>query len=707
MTTKIIKENIWDEYTQEKVLGIGTYGKIYKAFNKKKGNYVAIKEIDKSKYTLTTKNIFSEAEIMKILNSENIVSLLDTKESEKYFYLIMELCLTNLEEYIKIRKNPFSIDEVRQVLNELNNSFKKMKENNIIHRDIKPSNILLSSNKIDKISFKLSDFGLSKSMDSDVSISGYTGVPLTIALEVLKGELISDKSDIWSLGIIIYFMLFKDYPYKGKVEAEIVKQIESNKKLNFVDDDDLNDLLKGMLNVDVNKRISWDKYFNHKFFHKGNNDFNFNCVNHSSNLINNYCTNCKSNICNLCLKQHLSKNHKIISFLNIGLNKNELNQIENLLSEINIISQKINQIKYDIETYYNKVKSINTNNNIYENDKKNNFKQYILNSINEQIKNLKNLSSYNNISNTLNSILNIEKFEQLTKPNLKKIKTIEAHNDSVYLITLFPSGNLISISGDQSIKIWNESFNLIQNIEKAHDNLIYYVDVKDENNFASCSFDEWIKIWQRKNNNKFECIQQIEHAHDSFIVKVLYDKNGKLYSCSYDKTIRIFENKNNNYQLIHKLEHNEPIQSILLLEDLKILVSSGQETTKFFSLIDYKNISIIKDAKCKWSHGLKRLDNDKIIIGGDNLKIISIKDKKIIKEIDNSFKIREICIIKNRGIFLVAGWSKDIKIYRIDNYNLISTLSDIHKEDIYGITVLKNNDIVSYSRSKFIQIWNI
>ena len=124
----------------------------------------------------------------------------------------------SLEEYLKKRKDGLSINEIREVLLELNKSLKEMKEKKILHRDLKPSNILLTLNKsqINKISFKISDFGLSKLLDeSKMNSMSINGTPITMAPEVLKGQnnLICDKSDIWSLGIIIYYMLFKEYPY--------------------------------------------------------------------------------------------------------------------------------------------------------------------------------------------------------------------------------------------------------------------------------------------------------------------------------------------------------------------------------------------------------------------------------------------------------------------------------------------------------------
>ena len=149
-----------------------------------------------------------------------------------------------------------------------------------------------------------------------------------MALEILEGGNYSFKSDIWSIGIIIYFMLNKEYPYNGKTEVLLLKDINSNKKLKLSNDDKLNDLLNKMLKININERISWDEYFNHPFF---NDNFGFNCFKHSK-IINYYCKECKKNICDNCIKEH--SNHNIIPFYQIGLNDNEIKRIENIFKEI-------------------------------------------------------------------------------------------------------------------------------------------------------------------------------------------------------------------------------------------------------------------------------------------------------------------------------------------------------------------------------------
>ena len=109
-------------------IGIGRYSNIYKAQNKNSGKYVAIKEIDKSKYESLINEKFNEKKIIYIINSENSIQFKSKIDSKDYFYIIMDLCIYNLEDYIKRRENDITINEIKEVLNQLNNVFKIMNE---------------------------------------------------------------------------------------------------------------------------------------------------------------------------------------------------------------------------------------------------------------------------------------------------------------------------------------------------------------------------------------------------------------------------------------------------------------------------------------------------------------------------------------------------------------------------------------------------
>ena len=373
--------DIWKEYKQERILNPGTYSFVYKAKNRKTGNYVAIKEIYKKKYKEITNTDFIEGEIMKKINSEPNESLRGTMDTPKYFNIIMDLYISNMEEYLKIRKDNLSIEEIRDILNQLNENFIKMNDKNIINKNIKPENILIDLKKINKCKIKLSDYGSCKLNNSNYHINIEDSL-LTLAPEILKSGEISPKSDIWSLGVTIYYMLFKEYPYNGKEKSKIIEDIESNKQLNIINDNDLNDLLKKMLKVDLNERISWNEYFNHSFFTKhliNLPHFNFECKLHNKEL-NYYCCNCKLNLCFNCFKEH--QNHEIIPFCDIGLNQYEINQMDNLIQLINTNQNKFNKLKENIIQLLEKIKLNKENCEIFENDNNNNYKKYYLDCLN-------------------------------------------------------------------------------------------------------------------------------------------------------------------------------------------------------------------------------------------------------------------------------------------------------------------------------------
>jgi len=234
-------------------IGIGACGIVYRAKDNRNGYYVAIKEIMKEKFDNAKEIMEKEVNILKKLANENSVKFIELIESNSYYYIVMEFCEYNLQTFMNIKKNaPLSINEIKTVLSQLNNTFKLMLKAQLIHRDIKPSNILISMENLDKCSIKLSDYGLTKELSSSITFSG---TPLIMAPEVLNDEEDITKSDLWSIGILIYFMYFKEYPYNGKSEVALLKDIKSGKKIKTIPNDDLNDLISKSKHPELNMLI--------------------------------------------------------------------------------------------------------------------------------------------------------------------------------------------------------------------------------------------------------------------------------------------------------------------------------------------------------------------------------------------------------------------------------------------------------------------
>ena len=514
MSNKII----WEKYSEEGILGVGRFGKVYKVKDKNTNQLYALKELIKLQTSKAKYN--EEIKTIKMLASENSISIIDEIETKDYYYIIFDLCLFNLEHYIKNSNRKISSEEIKSVLLQLNNVFKEMNKKKIIHRDIKPSNILINIDKLNKVTIKLSDYGSSINIDT-YETKSLSGTQVTMAPEVLEKGIFSEKSDIWSLGITIYFMLFKDFPFKGEQDYILLQNIKKNKDLESSGNLLLDDLIKKMLIVDYEKRISWDEYFKHEFFkNKENNvveeedniDFKFFCK--DNELIQFYCVDCKQNICIKCSKAHSS--HKTISLNEIGLTKDEDNRINLLMKEIDDNYNKITDLKKVMTFFYNQMQKNNDNSLIYKNDIKNNIKNYFFNF----------LSNFNKKIKT-ESFQNFESFMvKLSFSSLKEKKSIQAHEKYISSIASFPSGNLLSVSGDKSIKIYDINLNLIQHIKEAHNGCIQNVCIKDENNFATCSLDKSIITWIKK--DKYEKNLKIENAHKECINSIIYCPNGNL-----------------------------------------------------------------------------------------------------------------------------------------------------------------------------------
>ena len=105
---------------------------------------------------------------------------------------------------------------------------------------------------------------------------------------------------------------------------------------------------------------------------------------------------------------------------------------------------------------------------------------------------------------------------------------------------------------------------------------------------------------------------------------------------------------------------------------------------------------------------MKKIEEDKIIIGEKSafINIISLNEKRIIKEIENEFTSYGICVIDNKGVFLIGGSSNDIKVYRSDNFECIQIVKNAHNYDISDLIELNNGLIASCSYDRNIILWS-
>ena len=282
-----------ENYEYSKKIGSGTFGDVYIGRDKKTGEKVAIKKLNKKTLyqygTYLINAYWKELDSMKRCNCENSVRLINHFESSNNFSIVMELCDSDLLVLLNTRQKPFSVQEVKETFQQLNNVFKIMHKNQIVHRDLKLGNILIKYTDNTKTKFipKLSDYGFSKELGNN-NTDTHLGTPATMAPEIMMGKAYDDKSDLWSIGVMMYQLYYKQIPYQGFNEKIILERIRTNAPRNHPKDPQFNDILNKLLVMDPQKRINWNDYFNHPFF-KGENkpqlkytkisDFNigFNC----------------------------------------------------------------------------------------------------------------------------------------------------------------------------------------------------------------------------------------------------------------------------------------------------------------------------------------------------------------------------------------------------------------------------------------------
>ena len=146
-----------------------------------------------------------------------------------------------------------------------------MAKNKILHRALKIENIFINYINKDNNEFIVK---LKLTEDCCSVEDSFNLLPERIyvnrriyAYEVLMEKEYTEFSDLWSLGILIYTLYFRKYPFKGESEEEILKSIKDNlENLKTIDNEDLDDLLKKLLVFEPKKRLTWEEYFEHPFF---------------------------------------------------------------------------------------------------------------------------------------------------------------------------------------------------------------------------------------------------------------------------------------------------------------------------------------------------------------------------------------------------------------------------------------------------------
>ena len=268
------KADLHDFYEIEDEIGTGRYSRCYRAKNKETGHYFACKELEKGNLT-DYETLMSEIDILIKLDHPNIIKLYEIYETDKYIYLIMELC-TGGELFNRIirkteNREIFNEREAANIFRQMMSAIAYCHSKKVAHRDLKPENLLLLDESPNS-PIKVIDFGMSKIYkESSDPMSDYVGTAFYISPEVLEGKY-DAKCDIWSAGVILYLLLSGCLPFDGENDEEVFKKIKSLKydfPSNEWDNisDEAKDLVKGML-CEASCRFDVEQVIKHTWVRK-------------------------------------------------------------------------------------------------------------------------------------------------------------------------------------------------------------------------------------------------------------------------------------------------------------------------------------------------------------------------------------------------------------------------------------------------------
>lgn len=228
----LIGKKLDGRYLIESLIGVGGMANVYKGRDVRTGNQIAVKVLkeeflDNEELVRRFKN---ESKAISILNHPNIVKVYDVSVTDQLQYIVMEyIDGITLKEYLKQRNGALTWKEVvhfaTQVLSALDHAHSK----GIVHRDVKPQNIMLQADG----SIKMMDFGIarfSRAQSQTVSDKAIGSVHY-ISPEQAKGDHTDARTDIYSVGVMMYEMLSGKLPFDGTGAVSIaIMQISEKPK---------------------------------------------------------------------------------------------------------------------------------------------------------------------------------------------------------------------------------------------------------------------------------------------------------------------------------------------------------------------------------------------------------------------------------------------------------------------------------------------
>jgi len=265
-------------------LGEGSYSTVYKVRRKADLKMYALKKVKLKNLSEKEKqNALNEIRILASIKSDHIITYKEAfiEEKEKILCLVTEFAnkgdLFQKITYFKQMQKSFEEKDIWNIFIQILQGLKCLHDHNILHRDLKSANIFLFNNNLAKIG----DLNVSKVTKNGIGYT-QTGTPYYASPEVWNDESYTNKSDIWSLGCVLYEMICLTPPFKAESMDGLYHKIIKGKynKIPEKYSKELNEILKLLFNVNPKERPSCDELLKNSIiknkieFFEENNKFN-------------------------------------------------------------------------------------------------------------------------------------------------------------------------------------------------------------------------------------------------------------------------------------------------------------------------------------------------------------------------------------------------------------------------------------------------
>uniref|UniRef100_A0AC35U8B5 Protein kinase domain-containing protein n=1 Tax=Rhabditophanes sp. KR3021 TaxID=114890 RepID=A0AC35U8B5_9BILA len=256
------KQDIKHRFEITKKLGSGTYGKVSLAFDHKTDREVAVKLIKKSaiENKADLVRIRREIRIMSALQHPNIIQIYEVFENKDKIILVMEYA-SGGELYDYVSKNSsLQEHEARRIFRQITSAVLYCHKHKVAHRDLKLENILLDVDN----NAKIADFGLSNYFEDKRLLSTFCGSPLYASPEIINGTPYKGPEvDCWSLGILLYTLVYGSMPFDGRDFNRMVRQIKRGAYYEPDTPSTASMLIRNMLRVNPDRRADIDDIASH------------------------------------------------------------------------------------------------------------------------------------------------------------------------------------------------------------------------------------------------------------------------------------------------------------------------------------------------------------------------------------------------------------------------------------------------------------